>query len=127
VIATALPEVVEHAPNDFRVQKKLVAWERPLRKADLDALGSAAPNGDILGVWVPSLDAKEALLASTPTIYFTTPHFDGYPIVLVRLAKIRKRELEAIIVEAWQARAPKRALRARDAAGAGSRAVKSKA
>ena len=59
VIATALPEVVEHAPNDFRVQKKLVAWERPLRKADLDALGSAAPNGDILGVWVPSLDANE--------------------------------------------------------------------
>jgi len=105
--------VVEHAKNDFRVQKKLVAWERPLRSADLAALGAGAPKGDILGVWVPSLDAKEALLATRPDVYFTTPHFDGYPIVLVRLAKIRKRELGDIISDAWRSRAPKRALRAR--------------
>lgn len=115
-IALQLPEVTELKPRDFRVKKKLVAWERPLRASDVAALGDTAPKGDILGVWVPDLDAKDALLASRPTIFFTTPHFDGYAIVLVRLAKIGKALLRELVHEAWRARAPARAIQAYDAA-----------
>jgi len=41
-------------------------------------------------------------------VYFTTPHFDGYPAVLVRLGKIKAGELRDLILEAWLARAPAR-------------------
>jgi hypothetical protein len=51
---------------------------------------------------------KEALIADNPVAFFTTPHFHGYPAVLVRLADISSAELEELIVEAWLARAPKR-------------------
>jgi hypothetical protein len=70
------------------VKDKPVAWERPLRKADYEALGDSAPSGAILGVRTPDLIAKEALITSDPEIYFTTPHFNGYPAVLVRLERI---------------------------------------
>jgi hypothetical protein len=81
-------------------------WERPLRRSDLEALGEAAPDGPILGVRVEHLMAKEAVLQSDPEVYFTTPHFDGYPAVLVQLDKISPEELREIVVEAWLARAP---------------------
>jgi hypothetical protein len=67
-----------------------------------------APKGPVLAVRVEHVLAKEALLASQPDVCFTTPHFDGYPAVLIRLDKIRVRELEPLLVEAWLARAPKR-------------------
>jgi hypothetical protein len=59
-----------------------------------------------------SIGAKEALLADDPTVYFTTPHFDGYPAVLVRLDRIALEDLHELIVEAWLARAPARLARA---------------
>jgi hypothetical protein len=71
-------------------------------------LGDAAPDGPILGARVEHLVAKEALIADDPDVYFTTPHFDGYPAVLVRLERIGLDELEELIVEGWLARAPKR-------------------
>jgi hypothetical protein len=111
-LALELPEVVERSPRDWRVKDKLLVWERPLRKVDLEALGDAAPRGAILGAWVPDLDIKEARLAARPGVYFTTPHFDGHPIVLVRLAKIGKKDLKELIVEGWLARAPKRLVKA---------------
>lgn len=100
---------VERAPGkrEWRVGKKLLAWERPLRPADRKALGADAPSGPILGVHVP-LEGKQLLLASQPEVYFTTPHFDGYPAVLVRLEAIGADELEELLAEAWLARAPKR-------------------
>jgi hypothetical protein len=114
-IATALPEVVERDSRgnvEWRVRDKLFVWERPLRRGDLEALGDAAPDGAIVGVRVPDLGAKEALLASGPDVYFTTPHFDGYPSVLVRLERIPRADLEEAIVEAWLSRAPKRVAKA---------------
>jgi hypothetical protein len=48
------------------------------------------------------------LLADDPGVYFTTPHFDGYAAVLVRLDVIASDELEELVVEAWLASAPKR-------------------
>lgn len=51
---------------------------------------------------------KEALLSDDPDVFFTTPHFDGYAIVLIRLEEIPVPELEEMIIEAWLDRAPKR-------------------
>ncbi len=69
---------------------------------------SARPAGPILGARVEHLGIKEALIAEGPEVYFTTPHFDGYPAVLVRLDAIAADDLEEVIVDAWFARAPKR-------------------
>jgi hypothetical protein len=111
-IVEGLPETNEASPRTWRVRKKLIAWERPLRKADHEALGDAAPDGDILGARVPDEGVKFALIADNPGVYFTTPHFDGYPAVLVRLAEIGVPELEELITEAWLAQAPKTLARA---------------
>ena len=110
-IALALPETSERRSRELRqwaVKDKLFVWERPLRRSDRQALGDAAPEGPILGARVEHLVAKEALLADDPAVYFTTPHFDGYPAGLVRLGAIARGDLEELIVEAWLARAPKR-------------------
>ncbi len=114
-LALALPETSEVLSRDLRqwkVRDRLFAWERPLRRADLAALGDAAPGGPILGARVEHLGAKEALLADDPGVFFTTPHFDGYPAVLVRLDRIGLGDLEELIVEAWLDRAPKRLAKA---------------
>lgn len=110
-IALALPETSEGLSRNlasWRVRGKPFVWERPLRRADVRALGDDAPTGPILGAHVEHLVAKEALLADDPEIFFTTPHFDGYPAILVRLNRIAVEDLEEVIVEAWLARAPKR-------------------
>ena len=110
-IALELPETSEELSRDlrrWRVKDKGFVWERPLRRADLEALGEAAPDGPILGARVEHLVAKEALLADDPSVFFTTPHFHGYPAVLVRLERIGLEDLREVIVEAWLARAPKR-------------------
>src|SRR4029453_8553536 len=110
-LALALPQTVEGSGRggmlSWSVKDKTFAWERPLRKGDLQALGDAAPQGPILAARVPDLGAKEALLADNPDVYFTTPHFNGYPAVLVRLERIAPPELEELLVEAWLSRAPK--------------------
>jgi hypothetical protein len=114
-IALALPETSERVSRDLRrweVKDKGFVWERPLRPADTEALGDGAPDGPILGARVEHLVAKEALLADDPEVFFTTPHFDGYPAVLVRLDRIGPEDLNEVIVEAWLARAPKRLAKA---------------
>jgi hypothetical protein len=95
-IALELPETTERTSHG------------PLRPADIRALGDGVPTGPILGARVEHVVAKEALLATDPDLFFTTPHFDGYPAVLVRLDQISVEDLEEVIVEAWLARAPKR-------------------
>jgi len=101
----------ERSPREWRVGKKLIVWERPLRKSDREALAALEiepPEGDILGARVADEGVKFALIADEPDIYFTTPHFDGYPAVLVKLAEIDERGLRELIVEAWLTQAPKR-------------------
>jgi hypothetical protein len=108
-IALALPETSEQTSFGnaaWKVKDKSFIWERPLRRGDLEALGPAAPTGPILGVRVENLVAKEALLSAEPDVTFTTPHFNGYPAVLVQLDLIDVPRLEAFIEEAWLARAP---------------------
>jgi hypothetical protein len=114
-LALALPETSEDVSRDqrrWRVKDKGFVWERPLRRSDYEALGDAAPDGPILGAWVEHELAKKALIADDPSIYFTTPHFDGYPAILVQLDPIDRDELREVITEAWLCRAPKRLLKA---------------
>jgi hypothetical protein len=110
-IALALPETSEqpsHGHAQWRVNDKGFVWDRPLRRADIAALGDQAPEGPILGAYVEHEGMKDALIAEDPDVYFTTPHFDGYPAILVRLDRISVAQLDELIVEAWLNRAPKR-------------------
>ncbi|HEY7046599.1 MAG TPA: MmcQ/YjbR family DNA-binding protein [Jatrophihabitantaceae bacterium] len=110
-IALALPETTEITSRgnlSWNVKDKGFVWERPLRRGDLEALGDAAPDGPILGARVADVGVKDALIADNPAAFFTTPHFDGYPAVLVRLDDIAVAELDELITEAWLAKAPKR-------------------
>src|SRR4051812_25200897 len=108
----AAEERVSRDMHQWRVKEKLFVWERPLRRSDVAALGDAAPDGPILGARVEHLVAKEAMIADDPDVFFTTPHFDGYPAVLVRLDRIGVDDLDEVIVEAWLARAPARLVKA---------------
>ena len=84
-IALELPETSErfsHGLCQWRVKGKGFVWERPLRRADLEALGDGAPDGPILGARVEHLVAKEALLADDPKVYSA---------ILVRLERIGSR------------------------------------
>lgn len=112
-LSLALPgtsETATHGGNRaWMVGDKMFVWERPLRRGDIEALGERAPTGPILGVRTPDLEMKEILLAKNPAVYFTTPHFDGYPAVLVQLRVITVKELKDLIIEAWLSRASKRA------------------
>src|ERR687892_1648748 len=65
-------------------------------------------DGETLVVRVIDLEDKEALLRARPQRYFTTPHYDGYPYVLVRLADADERELAELLEDAWRVTAPKR-------------------
>lgn len=111
----ALPETDEQTSRGsatWRVRGKGFVWERPLRRPDLEALGTNAPDGPILGARVADVGVKEALIANDPAVFFTTPHFDGYPAVLIRLDEIAPDELGEVVVEAWLTRAPKRVAQA---------------
>jgi hypothetical protein len=70
--------------------------------------------GDALVVPCPSEEEKLELVAAQPETYFTTPHYDGYAAVLVRLGAVEPDELAEVLADAWRLRAPKRLLRAHD-------------
>src|SRR3954451_13694973 len=109
-IALGLPDTTEElawGTRHWKVHGKGFVWERPLRKSDLKALGDSAPDGPILGARVEHLVAKEALLADPSGVFFTTPHFDGYPAVLVLLDEIDVEGLDEGAVAAWLARPPR--------------------
>jgi hypothetical protein len=105
--ALALP-LVEESDRRWSVKGKLIAWERPLRKRDLEEVGD---QGEVIGFRTADLHAKEAYLLEEPEVCFTTAHFKGYPAVLVRLSKLRAPLLRELLTEAWLAQAPKTAVR----------------
>jgi hypothetical protein len=113
-IALSLPETTEAVSwgnAHWRVKNKGFVWERPLNQSDrvaLDALGEQAPEGALLGVRVADIGVRAAMIADDPALFFTIPHFDGFPAILVRLEAIDIPELEELIVEAWLDRAPKK-------------------
>ncbi|MEP7089383.1 MAG: MmcQ/YjbR family DNA-binding protein [Nocardioidaceae bacterium] len=95
----------------LRVNKRMFARLRGEMADQIDQLTGEA-YGDVLMVGVQDLGAKDALLASDSRAYFTVPHYDGYPAVLVRLAEADLEELRELLMEAWMRSAPKRALNA---------------
>ncbi len=107
-LALELPEVTEDGEHHWKVRGKGFVWARPLRRVDLGFLGDAAPDGPVLGARVSDVGVQQALAQSDPGVYFVTPHFHGYPAVLVLLDAIDPDELRELVVEAWLAVAPKR-------------------
>jgi hypothetical protein len=72
-------------------------------------------NPDALVLRVTDIGEREALLQGQPDVFFTTPHYDGYPYVLVRLVAVDAVELGELIEEAWRLRAGKREIAEYDA------------
>jgi hypothetical protein len=72
-------------------------------------------DGETLVVRVVDLEDKDALLRSDPAVFFTTPHYDGYAYVLIRLAHVDPEQLRELIEDAWRLVAPKRLLAAYEA------------
>jgi hypothetical protein len=72
---------------------------------------------DALVMRVADMGEREALLQGQPDAFFTTPHYDGYPAVLVRLEAVDPVELAELVEEAWRMRAPKKLVAEYDARG----------
>ena len=107
-IALALPEVVEgEDASRYTVDGKLLAWTWMER---VDPKLARVPNPDVIAVRVAHESEKELLIEMDPSVFFTEPHYDGYPAILVRLAAIDVETLERILRDAWRSRAPKKLL-----------------
>jgi hypothetical protein len=104
-IGTRYPEVAEgssYGTPALRVKDKFICRMRT--------------GPDALVVRVVDVGDQQALLQGNPDVYFTTPHYDGYPYVLVRLEAVDPQELAELIEDAWRIQAPKRVVKAYDGA-----------
>lgn len=104
-IALALPEAQEEPGFSFTVGGKGFAWPWMER---VDPKKARVPNPDVIGVRVANELEKQALLSLDTDVFFTEPHYDGYPAVLVRLPAIDLGLLEKVLTDAWRCRAPKK-------------------
>jgi hypothetical protein len=110
-LALSFPDATEHVSwgsAHWRVHGKGFVWERPLRKTDLEHLGIAEQDGPVLGARVEDEAVKFALVESDPDVFFTTPHFDGWSAILVRLDRISRRRLDEVVADAFLAVAPRK-------------------
>jgi hypothetical protein len=99
--ARSLPAVtvdLQWRHKTWMVNGRGFAWQRAFSKADLARFGDEKPPaGEILAVRVENLDAKDALLAIAPRGFFTIPHFNGFPAVLIALAQARADDVRAAV------------------------------
>jgi hypothetical protein len=117
-LALSLPQTTKELSEDgrpaYRVHGKLFCCQRGRRKDAIDEQTGDRLD-DVLMFRVADLGVKELLLGDARGIYFTTPHFDGYPAVLLRIPNLRRldrEELHDLVAEAWLTRAQKRVAKA---------------
>jgi hypothetical protein len=117
-LALALPQVTKEVSDDGRpsylVHGKRFVLQRSRRPDAVDP-ETGERLDDVLMFRVADLDVKELMLSDDRGVYFTTPHFNGYPAVLVRipsLARLERDELHDLVAEAWLTRAQKRVAKA---------------
>jgi len=117
-LALAMPQATKEVSDDGRpayfVHGKLFCCHRGRRKDAVDPQTGERLD-DVLMFRVADLDVKELVLGDDRGVFFTTPHFRGYPAVLIRipdLARLDRDELRESVVEAWLTRAQKRVARA---------------
>lgn len=103
-LASALPHVVEIDSDgfDFRVAGKGFVWSYPERRPGKPRLIRT----DIAVLFVGDEAEKQALLLGEPDVFFTTPAYDGLPLVMLRLAEVKVERLSELVTDAWRMRAP---------------------
>jgi hypothetical protein len=104
-IALALPQTA--TDNDgfsYAVAGKAIVWTWLER---LHPKKARVPNPDVIAVRVADESEKELLIDMDPSIFFTEPHYHGYPAILIRLPRIDVPMLETMVANAWRLRAPK--------------------
>jgi hypothetical protein len=103
-LASALPHVVEIDSDgfDFRVANKGFVWSYPQREPGKPRVIRT----DIAVLFVGDEAEKQALLLGEPDLFFTTPGYDGMPLVMLWLAKVTVERLEELVTDAWRMRAP---------------------
>src|SRR6266705_133411 len=117
-LALAMPQAVKEVSDDGRpayfVHGKLFCFHRGRRPDAVDP-ETGERLSDVLMFRVDGPEAKELVLADPRGVFFTTPHFDGYPAVLIRipdLARLDRQELRETLIEAWLTRAQRRVAKA---------------
>ena len=112
-IALSLTDVEENPSEgfDFRVGGKGFVWSYPERRPGQRRLIRT----DIAVLFVGDEAEKQALLLGEPDIFFTTPGYDGSPLVMVRLAGLDEPRLTELVTDAWRMRAPEKSVEDRDA------------
>jgi hypothetical protein len=103
-LALALPQVVEIESDgfDFRVADRGFVWSYPERLPGKPRVIRT----DIAVLYVGDEAEKQALLLGEPDVFFTTPGYDGLPLVMLRLAKVTVKRLKELVTDAWRMRAP---------------------
>jgi hypothetical protein len=103
-LALALPHAVEIESDgfDFRVADKGFVWSYPERVPGKPRLIRT----DIAVLFVGDEAEKQALLLGEPDVFFTTPSYDGLPLVMLRLAEVKVERLRELVADAWRMRAP---------------------
>ena len=103
-LALALPHVIEIESEgfDFRVADKGFIWSYPERRPGKPRLIRI----DIAVLFVGDDAEKQALLLGEPELFFITPGYDGWPLVMLRLAEMDAERLSELVTDAWRMRAP---------------------
>jgi hypothetical protein len=103
-LALALPHVAEIDSEgfDFRVGDKGFVWSYPERRPGRPRLIRT----DIAVLYVGDEAEKQALLLGEPEVFFTTPAYDGLPLLMLRLAQVTVDRLRELVTDAWRMRAP---------------------
>jgi hypothetical protein len=104
-VALALPDVEEIDSDgfDFRVGGKGFVWSYPERLPGQRRVIRT----DIAVLFVGDEAEKQALLLGEPEVFFTAPGYDGWPLVMLRLAQVDIERLTELVTDAWRMRAPR--------------------